>query len=356
MGVAGHVGVAGHWGALNGPSFVNENRSSSLPANAPLRFINQVSAARSSASVGGLRPKFGGFEGVLEENGRTSDVDLSPIRSFDAAPAPDLRSLIARETALETREAALQAREAALHDEIAHLSRMNLMGELAAGLAHELNQPLAATVNFLGAADMLLRKGAESALIHDMLGQASSQSLRAGEIIRRLRSFVDRRDPETRAELVEAVVRDAAALAMTGHERSGVRLACTFDPAARLMLAGRIQIEQVLVNVLRNGIEALANAPGESKEISVTTGVVDSRSLKIIVCDTGPGFPDHVLSRFCAPFVSTKGAGGMGVGLSLSRRIVEAHGGEMFAGNLSPAGACVRFTLPMVTISELRQA
>lgn len=261
-----------------------------------------------------------------------------------------------KEAELNAREAALDAREAALHKQIARTARINMMGEFAIGLAHELNQPLAATVNFLGAAGMLVRNEADRALIERTLERASDQALRAGDIIRRLRDFVTTRDHEAHVHFVEPVVRDAVELACTGRDGLGVALTYAFDPDARSMLADRIQVQQVLVNLLRNSMEALQAAPTGKRTINIRTGAVDRESLEIAIDDTGPGLPDHVLTGVGAPFVSGNGTNGMGVGLSICRRIVEGQGGEFRVGNLAQGGASVRFTVPMITAEELQEA
>ena len=231
-----------------------------------------------------------------------------------------------------------------------------MMGELAIGLAHELNQPLAATVNFLGAAGMLVRTQADRALIEQTLEQASEQSLRAGDIIRRLREFTARRDHELHIHPVEPVLRDGAALAAVDCDRLGVKLTFSFDPDARLMLVDRIQVQQVLVNLLRNSMEALKAVPSGERMLAIRTGAVDRETLEISVDDNGPGIPDHVLAAVGAPLVSAKGSDGMGFGLSICRRIVEAHGGEFNLRNHPDGGASVRFTLPMITAEELQEA
>ena len=240
-----------------------------------------------------------------------------------------------------------------LRTELTHVARLNAMGEMAASLAHELNQPLAAIVNFLATADMMMKAGAPPERAGEMLSMASGQAVRAGEIIRRLREFIARRDTEMTVEPVDSIIHDAVALALVGVQRVDVGVVYDLDPAANRMLADRVQIQQVLVNLLRNSVEALAPLPKDQQEVRITSRAVSDELLEISVRDSGPGIPQGVLSRMYTPFTSTKGEGGMGIGLSICRRIVEAHGGQIVAENMPDGGACFRFTLPRVDQKEL---
>lgn len=227
------------------------------------------------------------------------------------------------------------------------------MGEMAAGLAHELNQPLAASVNYVGTASLLLNEGADAQRVDEMLQQARSQALRAGEIIRRLRDFISRHDAEVRAEAVEETLRDAMALVLVGQKQLDVNVRYDLDPCASLMFADRVQVQQVLVNLLRNAVEAMRGAKIENMTILVQTRVADPETIEISVSDNGPGLAPDFLEQMYTPFSSTKGEAGMGIGLSICRRIIEAHGGELIGENLPEGGARFRFTLPMINEREL---
>lgn len=240
-----------------------------------------------------------------------------------------------------------------LRSELTHLSRVGAMGEMAAGLAHALNQPLAASVNFLATASFLLKEGGDVQRVEEMLEQARGQSLRAGEIIRRLRDFVARNDSEVRAEPVEETLRDAVALVLVGQKQLDVTVRYDLDPDATLMFADRVQVQQVLVNLLRNALEAMRTAEIEDMTILVQTRVIDPETLEIAISDNGPGLASDFLEQVYTPFSSTKGEAGMGVGLSICRRIVESHGGELSANNLEQGGARFCFTLPMIDEREL---
>jgi two-component system sensor kinase FixL len=220
------------------------------------------------------------------------------------------------------------------------------MGEVAAGLAHELNQPLAASANFLGAAELLLAGTAEGERAADLLKLSNTQILRAGEIIRRLRDFIANGDTEMRVEPLEEAVREAVALGLIGSHHFDVRADYDLAPDATLMIADRIQIQQVLVNLLRNAAEAVREVPPERRVIRVGARAVGDEMLEISVADDGPGLPDEVLSNLYTPFITTKGKSGLGVGLSICRRIIEAHGGAMTAVNQPEQGARIAFTVP----------
>ncbi|WP_404337498.1 PAS domain S-box protein [Sphingomonas sp. MMS12-HWE2-04] len=242
-----------------------------------------------------------------------------------------------------------EARLSELNNEIAHVSRQSAMSELAADLAHELNQPLAATSNFLAAARMLLERGEQTERVTELLRMGSEQTLRAGEIIRRLRAFMARGEVEMRAESVERTVRDAAELVMVGTAQFQIRVAYQLDPEIRFMFADRIQVQQVLVNLMRNAMEALRNSDREDRLIIISSRKCEDHMIEISVNDNGPGLPSHVLEQLFSRFTTTKGAGGgMGIGLSISKRIIEAHGGALSADNRPEGGASFRFTVPTV--------
>lgn len=239
-----------------------------------------------------------------------------------------------------------------LNEELAHAMRVNAMGEVAADIAHELNQPLAALSNYMEAAKLLL---AQQQLTDqrplEMLQSAARQAIRAGAIIRRIRKFMTRGEVDVRVEPVEETVRDAVNLVFVGRTQFDVRLTLAFDRLAHQMLADRVQVQQVIVNLLRNSIDALQQVAPENRNILVKVQK-NGNMIQISVMDTGPGIPATVLDQLYEPFRSTKGAGGMGVGLTISRRIVDAHGGRIWAENRPEGGACFRFTVPSIEEPE----
>jgi two-component system sensor kinase FixL len=240
----------------------------------------------------------------------------------------------------------------AVHNEYARSARLSAMGEIAAGLAHELNQPLAATANFLGTAELLLAKVPAAAVAADQIASANGQIQRAGEIIRRLRDFIAKGEVDMRAEPLEPVVREAVALGLIGSLQFKIRLDYKLDPGAATMIADRIQIQQVLVNLLRNAAEAVRCCEPERRVIEIAAQAISEDMMEISVSDSGAGLSDEVMDQLYTPFLSTKGEAGLGIGLSICRRIVEAHGGTISATNRSDVGARIAFTLPRLDERE----
>jgi two-component system sensor kinase FixL len=238
-----------------------------------------------------------------------------------------------------------QAQLQELQSELVHVSRLSAMGEMASALAHELNQPLAAISNYMKGSRRLLAGSADPNLskIESALDRASEQAVRAGQIIRRLRDFVARGESEKRVESLSKLIEEAGALGLAGAREQNVQLRFSLDQNADLVLADRVQIQQVLVNLFRNALEAMAQSP--RRELVVTNTRVGDDMIEIEVSDTGAGFQDDVLPNLFQTFFTTKETG-MGVGLSISRSIIEAHGGRMWAESNTSGGATFRFTLP----------
>jgi two-component system, LuxR family, sensor kinase FixL len=240
-----------------------------------------------------------------------------------------------------------EARLQELQSELIHISRLSAMGEMASALAHELNQPLSALTNYLKGSRQLLanRTDRESALVRDALEKAAEQSLRAGQIIRRLRDFVGHGELETRVENVRKLVEEASALALVGAKERGIRVSFLFDPSHDLVLVDKVQIQQVLLNLLRNAMEAMEQS--SRRELLLSTALADRSTLTVSVADTGSGISEDVRSQLFRAFVTTK-AQGMGVGLSISRTIIEAHGGRIWAEANPGGGTIFRFTLQLI--------
>lgn len=244
---------------------------------------------------------------------------------------------------------ATEERLSELNTDLAHVSRQSAMSELAADLAHELNQPLSATANFLAAAGMLIDRGEETQRIADLLRMGQEQTQRAGQIIRRLREFTERGEVEMQAESVEQTIRDAVELVLVGTGQFQIRVVYELDASAQQIYADRIQVQQVLVNLLRNATNALRALPREQRQITIASRKIDDHMIEIEVADSGPGIAEPVLKQLFSRFTSTKeNSDGMGIGLSISMRIIEAHGGTMGAENRPEGGAAFRFTLPAV--------
>jgi two-component system sensor kinase FixL len=238
-----------------------------------------------------------------------------------------------------------QAKLQELQSELVHVSRLTAMGEMASALAHELNQPLAAITNYMKGSRRLLAGSQDPNIqkIEGAMDRAAEQALRAGQIIRRLRDFVSRGESERRVESLAKLIEEAGALGLAGAREQSVQLRFNLDSLADLVLVDRVQIQQVLVNLFRNALEAMAHSP--RRELVATNRKVADDMIEVEVSDTGTGFPDDVKPNLFQTFFTTKETG-MGVGLSISRSIIEAHGGRMWAENNEAGGATFRFTLP----------
>jgi two-component system sensor kinase FixL len=214
---------------------------------------------------------------------------------------------------------------------------------MASALAHELNQPLTAIANYLRGSNRLLQaETIDRQRLIDALAQAGDQALRAGEIIRRLRDFLARGETDRRVENLPRLIEEASALALVGAKDKGILIRFSFDRDAENVLADKVQIQQVVLNLIRNGIEAMADSP--VRTLSISTAATGDSLVTITVSDTGSGMDKETAARLFQPFVTTK-LQGMGLGLSICRTIVEAHGGNIRAENNPAAGARFVFTL-----------
>ncbi|RWM40292.1 MAG: PAS domain S-box protein [Mesorhizobium sp.] len=244
-----------------------------------------------------------------------------------------------------------EARLQELQSELAHVSRLTAMGGMASAIAHELNQPLAAIANYLKGSRRLLDGSADERLatLRDAVDSAADQALRAGQIIRRMRDFVGRGESERQVENIAKLVEEASALALVGAKDRGVHVTFDFDPRVDLVLADKVQVQQVLVNLIRNAIEAMDES--SERNLTVRTKPADDMMVVVQVDDTGSGISEEMAEKLFQPFATTKQRG-MGVGLSICRTIVEAHGGQIEAEPRPGGGTTFRFTLPTVTEEE----
>jgi two-component system sensor kinase FixL len=230
-----------------------------------------------------------------------------------------------------------------LQSELVHVSRLTALGEMASALAHELNQPLSAISNYVtGSRQLLTREDPPLDKVRGALDRASEQALRAGHIIRRLREFVARGETDRQPEPLRQLLEEASALALVGAREHGVDVRFEIDPAIGLVVADKVQVQQVVLNLIRNAVDAMEDSPRRS--IRIAARPAGEGLVEVSVADSGPGLSGEVAARLFHPFVTTK-ATGMGIGLSISKTIVEAHGGRIWADNEPEGGAVFRFTL-----------
>lgn len=250
-----------------------------------------------------------------------------------------------------------QDTEAQLKDlqaELAHVGRVSEMATLASSLAHELNQPLTAVTSYCQSIQRLAQgemEGVNRELIAEAAKEAANEALRAGEIVRRLREFFSRGDSERQVEELPRLIAEANALALVGSRELGVEVQLALDDAAQSVLADRVQIQQVLINLIRNAMDAMLGA--EERLLTISTCVEPSDVVTVTVQDTGCGISETVADQLFQPFVTSK-ATGMGIGLSICRTIIEAHGGRLWFQAAPEGGTIFRFTLPRVEDSDER--
>ena len=247
-----------------------------------------------------------------------------------------IRDLTERQQA-ERRVADLQA-------ELAHAGRVTAMGTLASALAHELNQPLTAIANYMEAGrDLLAAPGdLDRAMLGEAMDESARQALRAGEIIRSLREFIKRGETMRQPEPLRSLLAEGAALAFIGVDSRGIDMDVQIDRHVDQVMANRVQLQQVIINLVRNAVEAMQDSP--VRILRLTAAPADDGKVEVIVADSGPGLAPDMSRTLFTPFTTTK-ASGMGVGLSISQTIVEGHGGRIWATPSQWGGTAFHFTL-----------
>lgn len=248
-----------------------------------------------------------------------------------------------------------EARLQELQSELVHISRLTALGEMASALAHELNQPLSAIANYMkGSRRLLDSKSDEQAImIREAMDKAAEQSLRAGQIIRRLRDFVARGETERRIESLKKLIEEASALALVGAKDRSVRVTYAFDPRLDMVLADKVQIQQVVLNLVRNAVESMEQS--DRRDLLICTERSDDGMAIVKVIDSGVGIAPEIADQLFQPFVTTKSQG-LGVGLSISRTIVESHGGRIWTEPNPGGGTIFGLTLRAVTQEDMHDA
>lgn len=236
--------------------------------------------------------------------------------------------------------------------ELAHVARLSTLGEVASGIAHELNQPLTAiATNARACVRMLESDRSPVEQCADVMEKIAGQAERAGEVIRQIRRFVRKDETECRPVSLNTIVANVIGLIRHDAMREGVRIALNIDPEADWVLAQQIQIEQVVLNLTRNAIEAMGDVPREQRSLTITSTPADNSEIIVQIADTGPGLNPDVADSIFNPFVTTK-AQGMGLGLSISSGIVAAHDGQLTVASRPGAGAVFSFSLPVSNQSD----
>ncbi|WBH17849.1 PAS domain-containing sensor histidine kinase [Sphingomonas radiodurans] len=233
-----------------------------------------------------------------------------------------------------------------LQSELVHVSRLSAMGTMASTLAHEINQPLTAIANYLEASRAMIGETQDNLLaeIAEAIELAAAQSLRAGIIVRRLRAFVEGGDTGFRIERLDQLVDEATSLGLLGAHEAGIEVTMTIAAGLDQVLVDRVQIQQVLVNLIRNAIQSMATTP--CKRLTIATAPDREGWVRVTVADTGVGLDPGIRDRLFDAFATTK-EDGMGLGLSICRTIVEAHGGRIWAEAMTPSGTAFHFCVPL---------
>ncbi|MDE2462948.1 MAG: PAS domain S-box protein [Alphaproteobacteria bacterium] len=234
-----------------------------------------------------------------------------------------------------------------LQNELLHALRLTAMGQLTSALAHELNQPLTAVMNYLNAARRTLDAGGEQAIgrVREFMDKAVSQTQRAGQIIRRLRNFIEKRDSDRQLEDLNSCVEEAIALGLVGAPDRDVRITTELANDLPPVMIDRIQLQQVMINLMRNAVEALESAT--ERKILIRTQRPAPDFVQVSVTDSGPGIPPDIVSNLFIPFSTTK-AKGLGMGLTICKAIIEAHNGRIWVAAPKGGGAEFAFRLPVV--------
>lgn len=316
---------------------LGENVSALMPS--PDRERHDLYLARYLATGAAKIIGIGRVTTARHRDGKTFPIDLH-IGEARIGEARVFTGFIRDLTEREQTELRLQD----LQTELAHVSRVTAMGTLATAIAHELNQPLTSIANYVETSEELLENPDEETLeiVRGALRQCAAESMRAGQIVRRLRDFISRGETEHRVESLERVINEASALALVSAGERGVELEVKLDPSVERAIIDRIQVQQVIFNLVRNAIEAMADSP--VRRVRISTSPVDEDHVRISIEDSGPGLPPDVVDRLFQPFLSTK-AEGMGVGLSICHTIITGHGGRIWTEPSTLGGTAFHFTL-----------
>ena len=274
-------------------------------------------------------------------------VHLSVIADHEGKPLLIISQILDRTDVVHAEVEARKQRE-----RLAHVARLGTLGEMAAGIAHELNQPLAAIANYTQACQRLMASGdMDAEELGQVLGRVTAQARRAGDVIHRLRAFVRRHTPDRRNRDANELIREILPLVEMDCRSHEVELTLEFQPDLPKVQVDGIQLQQVLLNLTRNAVEAMNVCERGARSLLIRTRALNEDEVELAVEDAGPGVADSMLEQLFEPFFTTKPEG-MGLGLSLSRSIIEAHGGTLRYDSHPERGSTFRITLPTAPEEE----
>jgi two-component system sensor kinase FixL len=301
-------------------------------------YVGHYVETREKHIIGIGREVFG-----LRKDGTTFPMNLSVGEGYIG----DLHIFVGIITDLTERQAR-DKRIQELQTEMWHVSRLTDMGQVAAGLAHELNQPLTAILNYTNAGRDIARESGDGDL-ETIFAKVAEQTSRAGNIIRRLRSFIEKREPNRLKEDLARTIEEAIRLGMMDAADRNIHLDLRTEAGLPPALIDRTQIQQVVINLMKNAAEAMEHSP--RRQMTVSLRAVSPDFLQVAVADTGPGLDKEIADKLFQPFMTTKKTG-MGMGLNICRGIVEAHGGRLWAEENPGGGTVFRFNVPVAKETE----
>ena len=281
---------------------------------------------------------------ILRPDGEMRWIDVSGEVTFAEEGKPiSMTGVVADIT--ERRRAKLEMQE--LRDELAHSGRVTLLGQLASALAHELSQPLGAILRNAEAAELMLQEPVlELEELRAIISDIREDDRRAGNVINRLRALLKRGSLDPKPINLEAVITDVVVLVHNESAKRAVKLEVSIPPGLPTVVGDRVHLQQVFLNLIVNAMDALEESPADRRRITINASCADADKVEVSVSDFGPGIPAETLKRLFEPFFTTK-ANGMGMGLPISRTIIEAHHGNIWAENRLEGGAVFRFTVPI---------
>jgi two-component system, LuxR family, sensor kinase FixL len=287
-------------------------------------------------------------------NALRADGTEFPIELWVGDASTESEKLFAGFISDQTERIETEAKLQSLQNDLVHVSRLSAVSELSLSLAHELNQPLSAIVNYLSIAEFIAagNQNIENKQLLMAIRNGNVQAMRAGEIIKRLRTYVEKGEADMCIEQIGPIIRESISLIALTIQRKGIALEISIEHEMLTVLGDRIQLQQVLFNLMRNAIESLEEVDQNQRKLSIGTRAVGNDNIEISVEDNGLGVPPEHLPSLFKPFSSQK-SDGMGVGLSICRRIIESHGGEIHHAAKRSRGACFLITLPLVSTEPI---